>query len=125
MQSLEPSGSPEHLQAKAEAKARITGLWIFLGGLAASAFFIGWPIWEARHGSAEISITMKGVGISLILLLVGLLKIFIGSAMDSLLKPDKNNLKFKDVALILALAGTGIGAYFWLQSYLAGLGYQF
>jgi hypothetical protein len=122
---MEPGGSPEHQHARAESKARLLGLWIFLGGLAFSAFTVGWPIWQAKNHESEIWLSMKGVAVSLLLTLFGIWKMISGSTADKINKLDEKNLKFRDVATILVLAALGIAGYLWLRFHLEGLGYTF
>lgn len=96
-----------------------------LGGLLGK--FTIYDVWrEAESGATSISLSMKGVGISVFLLLLGTLMALTGQSLSRPPFQDPATRKLRPLGWLvtLVLTAAGFGFYFWFEGKLAELGYK-
>lgn len=103
---------------------RVGGLVTVVVGSVLGKIFIVDVLESARQGQGEITVHRTGIVASILCVLLGLLYILFGDKVGNMLKFDANNLSFKNVVILLALAGAGLAAYVWVNMELSRLGYK-
>jgi hypothetical protein len=103
---------------------RVGGLVTMVLGAVLGKFFIVDVLQAAKEGKAEITIYRSGIVASIICVLLGVLYITLGDKAEGILKFDSNNLTFKNVVILVALAGAGLAAFIWVNMQLSDLGYK-
>ncbi|OGW54794.1 MAG: hypothetical protein A2Z46_02670 [Nitrospirae bacterium RBG_19FT_COMBO_55_12] len=103
---------------------RIGGLVTVVVGAVLGKIFIVDVLESGRQGQAQITVHRTGIVASILCVLLGLLYVLFGDKVENMLKFDAHNLSFKNVVVLLALAGVGLAAYVWVNMQLSGLGYK-
>ena len=108
-------------------KERLGGLALSGAGLLASQFTI-LDVWRAAQaGQASLSISMKGVVLSVTCILLGLGALALGPGFKQLTRrqDDPERVSTLGYILIFSMVGIAFGFYLWFKGQLATLGYQF
>lgn len=103
---------------------RVGGLVAMVVGAVLGKIFIVDVLESARQGQAKITVHRTGIVASILCVLLGLLYVLFGGKVENMLKFDANNLSFKNVVILLALAGVGLAAYVWINMELSRFGYK-
>jgi hypothetical protein len=91
------------------------------GGL---LYWMVWlPIQAAQHHVANIQLTPKGTVVGTCVLLVGLLKLVLGSSATRFLRPEGDESKFPAIIVGVIILAAGFGAHHRLNTYLEMQGY--
>jgi hypothetical protein len=103
---------------------RVGGLVTMVVGVVLGKFFIFDVLQAAKEGLAEINIYRTGIVASILCIILGELYIIFSDKVEDIFKFDANNLKFKNVLIILLLGGIGLAGYVWINMKLSALGYK-
>lgn len=83
------------------------------------------PIQQAQAGAAEISISMQGAAISIILVVIGLTYTLFGAKFAKLFQPSSEESMLPSIVVGIVLAAIGMGLFFALKAYVESQGYVF
>jgi TRAP-type C4-dicarboxylate transport system permease small subunit len=108
-----------------DLKTRLGGLFLLLMGAGFAFFFIWRPYQQALAGASSVSLSMKAIGISILLPIVGLVIALGGKTVNDYFKRVGNGGKgspmfYVYMAIIIACT---LGGYFYIESVFKGLGY--
>lgn len=104
---------------------RVGGLLSTVIALVLGKFTI-WDVWQSAHAGADsITLHMKGVVMSIVLLEFGILGMIFGDAQRIMLNPATGKLSVLGWLITIAILIPGFAGYWWFEKQLSGLGYQF
>ena len=99
--------------------------WILiLLGLALIGYFVLWPIWQVQHGAPEITFTGELGFAGILLFFIGIARLIAPQATLALAKMDMQNLKKKDVVLLVLTAILAIACAAGMEYYFNLMGYH-
>ena len=116
---MEPQAVPE-AGTKKEPSAWI----LILLGLGLTGYFVLWPIWQVQHHAQEITFTGELGFAGILLFFIGIARLIAPQATLALLKMDRQNLKKKDIALLLLIGILAIAAAAGMEYYFNSMGYH-
>ena len=106
--------------------SRLGGLFLALMGGAGSWFFIYKPWDDMKHQVPHVEVVMRGVVLSIALLLTGIgLMVFGDAAKNFGVVPNGNLKKLTPVGwvMVIVLVGLGFLVNFWLEGQMKVYGY--
>jgi hypothetical protein len=108
-----------------DLKVRLGGVFLVVAGGVLGWLSIWRPYQAALAGSASVSLNTKGIALAVLFPLLGLMLAGGGSRLNEHFKAVKQQGKSSRVTyLYLAvIGGIAIGAYLYVKSVFAGLGY--
>jgi hypothetical protein len=101
---------------------------IGLGVLGVGGILAKWQIYDPLHaaenGSPEIWISVKVIGLAILLIFFGLAFVIFGNRVNKWLKVDVNNIGWKNALFYVFMAAVCIATFLWVRSELLSQGYR-
>lgn len=81
---------------------------------------------QARQGSDQLSLSLKGVVLGLVFSQMSVLMVLMGPAFQRVTRrADGEGLTAAGWLIVVAMFVPALAGYFWLRHHLEGMGYQF
>ena len=107
-----------------EKRPRLAGLLLLLISAGLSYWLIFLPINEAQNQATQITISLKGILISVSCFMLGMLYLILGERFASALRSSgESKTKVRIISVIFAIIG--LAGFLFLKNYLGQKGYIF
>jgi hypothetical protein len=106
-----------------DMQERAYGVLLLLIGAFATYYFILSPYLDMQSGAEEVEFGLKTAVLGPVAASFGGLQVVLGRRAAELLGRGEYDMTWRSYAILAAMFGTGLGAYFWLQAQASALGY--